>query len=78
MQIPIQFNDPETVAELQQFYPQYETALGLPWHVICGRASRAAHPPSWHAMPRNTCSRGSGGRKRSFPQRSAKAPAKRA
>ena len=27
MQIPMQINDPETVAELQALYPQYETAL---------------------------------------------------
>ena len=27
MPTPLQINDPETVAELQQLYPQYETAL---------------------------------------------------
>jgi hypothetical protein len=27
MQIPMQINDPETVAELQKLYPLYETAL---------------------------------------------------
>jgi hypothetical protein len=27
MPTPLQINDPETIAELQQLYPQYETAL---------------------------------------------------
>src|SRR5580692_1639243 len=55
-----------------------ENALGFPCRVICGDASRAAQPSSCCAIPFRTLARGSGGRKRSLPQRSAKAPSRRA
>src|SRR5258706_2364454 len=55
-----------------------ENALGLPCRVICGDESRSIQPSSCRLIPRSTCSRGSGRRNRSLPQRSAKSPDRRA